>query len=179
MKNKTLKNKSTRDHANAIKNLPALQNRSGLSPIVTTVLLIILVIVVIAILFLWFRGMVEEGVVKFGKNIQLVCDDVDFEASYSSGSINIVNNGNIPIYRVNIKISNDGSYQTKNIKDFSVGINWPTNGLNQGGTFSGNIQSEVGTADKIIVSPILIGTSGEGKKTYVCEGQYGKELSII
>jgi hypothetical protein len=122
--------------------------------------------------------MIEEGVVKFGKNIQLVCDDVNFEARYSSGEISIVNNGNIPIYRVNIKISTDGSFQTKSIKDLSVGVNWPTNGLNQGGTFTGNIQSDVGAANKIIVFPILIGTSGSGKKTYVCEGQYGKELTV-
>ncbi len=177
MRNKNLKNKSTRDPACMTMTLLP-RNRSGLSPVVTTVLLIILVIVVIAVLFLWFRGMVEEGVLKFGKNIQLVCDDVDFEAQYSSGILNIVNNGNTPIYRVNIKTSTAGVSQTKSIKDLGAGATWPTNGLNQGGTFTGNIQSDVGSATKIIVFPILIGTSGAGKKTYVCEGQYGKELTI-
>jgi flagellin-like protein len=153
------------------------KNKKGLSPVITTILLIALVIVIIGVIFLWFRGMVEEGVTKFGKNIQLVCDDVSFDASYSSGTLNIVNNGNVPLYDINLQISNAGSYTTKDIKSLSAGSSWPTNGLNQGGTFSANIQSDIGSANTIIVLPILIGTSSSGKKTYVCEGQYGKSLS--
>jgi FlaG/FlaF family flagellin (archaellin) len=154
------------------------KNKTGLSQIITTLLLIGLVIVIIGVIFLWFSGMVEEGVTKFGKNIQLVCDDVNFDASYSSGSLNIVNNGNIPLYDLNLKISSAGSYTTKSIKG-NAGSSWPTNGLNQGGTASINIGSLVpaGT-DTITVLPILIGTSSSGKKTYVCEGQYGKSISI-
>lgn len=155
-----------------------INKKRGLSPVVTSVLLVALVIVITSVVFLWFRGMVEEGVTKFGKNIKLVCDDVDFEASYSSsGMINIVNIGNVPIFRVNIRMSEGGSYQTKNIEDIS-GTNWPQGGLNQGGTFSANIGSEVGSSDKIIILPILIGTSDKGKKTFICEGQYGKEIEI-
>jgi FlaG/FlaF family flagellin (archaellin) len=153
------------------------KNKTGLSPVITTVLLIALVIVIIGVIFLWFSGMVEEGVTKFGKNIQLVCDDVSFDASYSSGTLNIVNNGNVPLYNLNLKISNAGAYTTKSITDLNAGSSWPKNGLNQGGTFSGNIQSDVGNADTITVFPILIGTSTSGKKTFVCEGQYGKALS--
>jgi flagellin-like protein len=151
------------------------KNRKGLSPVITTVLLVALVIIIISIIFLWFRGMIEEGVTKFGKNIKLVCDDVEFETSYSSGTLNIVNTGNIPIFSVNLKLSKGGNYQTKEISEFGVG--WPTSGLNQGGTFSANINVGSGT-DKLIVLPVLIGTSSEGKKTYICEGQYGKELNI-
>jgi len=153
------------------------KNKTGLSPVITTVLLIALVIVIIGVIFLWFSGMVEEGVTKFGKNIQLVCDDVSFDASYSSGTLNIVNNGNVPLYNLNLKIANAGAYTTKSITDLNAGSSWPKNGLNQGGTFSGNIQSDVGNADTITVFPILIGTSTNGKKTFVCEGQYGKALS--
>ncbi len=152
--------------------------KSGLSPIITTLLLITLTIVIIAIIFLWFRGMVEEGVTKFGKNIRLVCDDVDFDVDYSSGTLNIVNTGNIPLFRVNVKISQSGNYQTKDIKDFSAGDSWPETGLAQGGTFSGYIGSEIGSAEKISVLPVLIGTSTKGKKTFVCEGQYGQEVVI-
>jgi len=156
------------------------ENRKGLSPVITTVLLIALVIVIISIIFLWFRGMVEEGVTKFGKNIKLVCDDVEFETSYSSGTLNIVNTGNIPIFSINLKMSQGGNYQTKEITEFNAGSGWSITGLNQGGTFSAaNIGSEfVSGTDKIIVLPVLIGTSSKGKKTYICEGQYGKELSI-
>jgi flagellin-like protein len=157
--------------------------KKGLSPVVTTVLLIVLVIVIIGIIFLWFRGMVEEGVTKFGKNIQLVCDDVNFDASYSSeGSINIVNKGSIPLYRVNLRIGSGGSYETMRIEELiEIGENenqWPNKGLIQGQVFSGGIQDYVDGANMIKVFPILIGTSGNGKKTFICEGEYGKEISI-
>jgi flagellin-like protein len=150
--------------------------KRGLSPVITTVLLIALTVVSVSIVFLWFRGMVEEGVTKFGKNIKLVCDDVQFEADYSSGTLNIVNNGNIPIFRVDIKISDGGNFATKDIKDISS--DWPNTGLAQGGAFTANIASEVGSADKITVLPVLIGTSTSGQKTYICGGQYGKELTV-
>lgn len=155
-----------------------IKNKRGLSPIVTTILLVALTIGIIAIIFFWFRGMIQEGVVKFGKNIELVCDDVDFDASYSSGTLTIVNNGNVPVFLVNVRISGGGSYQTKRIDDFSVGSSWPNNGLSQGGTFTGSIGSEIGSADAITLFPILIGTAGGQQKTYVCEGQYGKKLEV-
>jgi flagellin-like protein len=162
-----------------IKGLVKKNNKKGLSPIVTTILLVALTIGIISIIFFWFRGMVQEGVVKFGENIELVCDDVDFETAYSSGTLTIVNNGNIPIFLVNVKISSGGSYQTKSIEDFEIGSNWPVNGLSQGGTFSGSIENEVGDADELIIFPILIGTATSGdQKTYVCEGEYGKKIEI-
>lgn len=154
--------------------------KEGLSPVITTVLLVVLTIVITAIIFLWFKGMVQEGVTKFGKNIQLVCDDLQFDASYSSGTINIVNSGNVPIYTVNLKLSSsDGSYQTKDIKDFSVGGTWPSGGLAQGATFSGNIGGEIGSnVNDITVLPVLIGTASSGKKTFLCGGQYGKDITL-
>jgi flagellin-like protein len=155
-----------------------MRKKKGLSPIVTTILLVALTIGIISIIFFWFRGMVQEGVVKFGKNIELVCDDVAFEVSYSSGTINIINNGNVPVFLVNIRYGNGGSYQTKEIKDFNIGSNWPVNGLNQGGTFSGDIGSEIGTVDKLTVYPILIGTASGKQKTFICEGQYGQEADL-
>lgn len=150
------------------------KKKRGLSPIITSLLLVAFVITITVVIFLWFRGMVQEGVTKFGKNIQLVCEDVEFDASYSDGSINIVNTGNVPIFRVNLKMSNEGGYQTKDIKDLAS--NWPSGGLMQGGTFSENIN--IGTSDKIIVFPIIMGSSSKGKKTYICEGGYGKEIEI-
>lgn len=159
-----------------MKKLKRGKNRRGLSPIITTVLLIALVIVSTTIVFFWFRGMVEEGVTKFGKNIKLVCDDVNFDASYSSGVLSVVNNGNIPIFKVNLKISSGGNFETKEITD--MGVSWPVTGLAQGGAFSANIGSSVGSADSITVLPILVGTSSSGQKTYICEGQYGQEINI-
>jgi flagellin-like protein len=158
--------------------IKGLKKKKGLSPIVTTILLVALTIGIISIIFFWFRGMVQEGVVKFGKNIELVCDDVSFEASYSSGTLNIINNGNVPIFLINIRSTSGGSYQTKSIEDFEVGSNWPANGLSQGGSFSGSIGNEIGDVEEITVFPILIGTASGKQKTFVCEGQYGKQIEI-
>ena len=158
--------------------------KKGLSPVITTVLLIVLVIVIIGIIFLWFSGMVEEGVTKFGKNIQMVCDDVDFDASYSSDTISIVNNGNTPLYDVNIKAGTGGNFESKKIKELASQSPepselWPEIGLTQGETFSVKISNYIDDSDTIIVSPILIGTSSSGKKTFVCGGEYGKEISVL
>ena len=59
---------------------------NGLSPVIATVLLIVIVIVIALIVFIWIRGMVGDAVTKFdNKNVQLVCGDVAFEASYTGG----------------------------------------------------------------------------------------------
>jgi len=150
-----------------------MKNKRGISPVIATVLLIAMVVVIGLIVFLWFRGMVQEEATKFGKNVKLVCDDINFEASYSGGILSIVNTGTIPIYRMKLKIVKEGSHETKDLAG-----NWPGLGLNQGGTFSGDISSEVEGANKIIVLPVLMGSSSEGKKSYICEEQYGYEIIL-
>jgi len=145
--------------------------KRGISPVIATVLLIAMVVVIALIIFVWFRGMVGESVTKFGENIQLVCEDVEFDASYSSGKLSIVNVGNVPIYQINMKISESGGYYTEEL-EMGEGV-----GLQQGGTFSESMTfgSDV---EKITLIPILAGTSDEGTRTYICEGQYGKEIIL-
>ena len=146
--------------------------KRGISPVIATVLLIAMVVVIALIIFTWFRGMVGESVTKFGKNIKLVCDDVAFDASYSSGTLSIVNTGNVPIFKMNMKLSEAGGHSTEEIEIDSEGV-----GLNQGGTFSESISIGSGV-QKITLIPILVGASDRGKKTYVCEGRYGKEIIL-
>ena len=107
-----------------------MKKKRGISPVIATVLLIAMVIVIGLIIFIWFKGMVGESVTKFGKNIQLVCDDVDFDASYSSSeeTLQLVNIGNVPIFKMNMKIFGARSHSTEEIE---VG----DGGLNKGGTF--------------------------------------------
>ena len=154
-------------------------NKRGISPVIATVLLIAMVVVVASIVFIWFRGMVGESVTKFdGKNIKLVCDDVEFDASYSSsGILSIVNTGNVPIFRMDIKLSEAGGYHTEEINsdDYS---GWDKTGLGLGGTFSGSIIDLEDSVQKITLIPILVGTSDKGTRTYVCGGQYGKEIIL-
>ena len=144
--------------------------KRGISPVIATVLLIGMVIVIGLIIFVWFRGMVGESVTKLGKNIKLVCDDVEFKATYSGGILSIVNTGNTPIFKMNMKLSEAGGYTTEEIE---IG----DGGLKQGGAFSDSIS--VGSSiQKITLFPILIGTSDKGKRTYICGGQYGEEITL-
>lgn len=147
-----------------------LKNHRGISPVIATVLLIAMVVVIGLIIFLWFRGMVVEEGTKFGKNIKLNCPDVNFDASYSEDILSIVNTGNVPIYQIRLKTFKQGSHKLEELS------NWPELGLNQGEAFSESIDTI--DVSKIVLIPVLMGSSGEGKKTYVCEDQYGYEIII-
>ncbi len=150
------------------------KRKRGISPVIATVLLIAMVVIVGLIIFLWFRGLVVEGGEKFGKNLKLVCDDVEFDAEYSGNELSVVNTGNVPIFQLRLRLESDGSHETEEVDEYTD--NWEEVGLGQGGTFS--MSKNYALYDKLIVFPVLIGSSKEGYKTYVCEGQYGKEILI-
>ena len=153
------------------------KNKAGISPVVATVLLVSIVIVIGLIIFLWFRGFNEEIITKFeGKNIKLVCEDVEFTADYDGETLYISNLGNVPIYKMNVILSGGGSYSTKDLGSIDTEKNWQDTGLNSGGAYSGSIST--GTANEITLIPVLLGNSDEGKKTYACEERYGYELNI-
>ena len=154
------------------------RRKKGVSPVIATVLLIAMVVVIALIVFLWFRGLTEESITKFGgTNVKIVCSDINFDASYLSGILSLSNTGNVPIFGIKAKISSQGSHETKDLRDFS-GIVWPNVGLPQGGVFSGDIGSDVGTPDDLVLIPVLRGKAEKGEKTYVCEEQYGKDVLI-
>jgi hypothetical protein len=119
--------------------------------------------------------MTQEAITKSGKNIELTCGEVQFDASYSGGVLYVSNTGNIAIFGLDIKIVEEKSYSTKSIRELSS--KWPESGLNQGGSFSGSIS--VGQAEKIVLIPELIGSSNKGRRTFVCdEGQYGYDILV-
>ncbi len=151
-------------------------NNNAISPVIATVLLIAMVVIIGLIIFLWFKGMTQEVITKFGgTNIEIICNDVRLDTSHSGGVLYISNTGNIPVFGIKIKIFRDGSHETKDLMDLSS--NWPLTGLNQGETFSGDISSEVNDEDKIILIPVLIGNSEKGERTFMCnEKQHGYEI---
>jgi flagellin-like protein len=146
------------------------KQKKGVSPIIATVLLISIVVVLGLIIFLWFRGITEEAVTKFGgTNINLVCADVSFEASYSAGTLVISNIGNVPIYDMKVE-------ETKDISSIS---SWPGSGLNPGAIFSEDIGSEIGSdVEGLKLTPVLIGESDKGEKTVMCEKEYAYNIPL-
>ncbi len=152
-------------------------NKRGVSPVIATTLLIAMVVVIGLIIFLWFRGLTQEAITKFGgTNVDLVCKDVAFDSSYSSPDLFLSNTGNVPIYSFKLKIEKPGSFSTPEIT--SILSNWPAEGLNQGGVFSGDISSSLSGATKVTVIPVLRGTSSTGPRTHDCDPQYGAVITL-
>lgn len=153
--------------------------KKGVSPVIATVLLIGLVVTLALVISLWFRGFTQETITKFGgENVQLVCNNVKFEASYSSdGQIAISNTGNVPVFSFNVQIEKGaGEYSSKSIGDL---VKWPNTGLRQGGVISGNIAGKIPSNTKdIILIPILRGSTSSGQeKSSVCKGS-GYKIQI-
>src|SRR3990167_6260089 len=143
-----------------------VRGKKGISPVIATSLLVAMVVVIGLIIFLWFRGFTQEAITKFGgTNVELVCKDVIFDSSYSSGELFLSNIGNVPIYSFKLKVEKPGSHETLGIEDITG--SWPETGLNQGGVFSGDISSSVSGAEKITLIPVLRGISDTGARTHV------------
>lgn len=160
-----------------------IKKTKGLSPVIATILLIALVLVIALIVFLWVRGMTQDAITKFdNRNVQLVCDDVKFEASYESDGLYITNYGSVPVFGMRIKVIGDGSHTTIDLRENE---NWDNAGLTQGAVFSDeNFKTDIeskytGTVNKLVAIPVLLGNSNSGRKTYVCnEKQHGYEMYI-
>lgn len=149
-----------------------MYKKRGLSPVIATMLLVAIVVVIGLIIFLWFRGITEEAITKFdGTNIKLVCEEVQFDASYSNNNVFVLNVGNVPIYKMKMMLISDGSHTTELIE-----TGWPEFGLTQGGVFQGPI---LGAANKIILIPVLIGHTDRGDVSYTCDERHGYELLIV
>ena len=154
-------------------------DKKALSPVVATVLLVAMVIFIALIVFLWLRGVVGEYGEKFGKNVEIVCGEVKIDAGYTGGSLYVTNDGNVPIFNLNLRLTQAGSYQTKSIT--SLDSSWKAKGLTPGSVFtSQDISSTVGSSTSLTVIPILIATSDSGQnKAFTCDEQYGQEIILV
>lgn len=153
-------------------------NQRGVSPVVATVLLIGMVVVIALIVFLWFRGLTQESITKFGgQNVQLICDQVQFDASYSGDQLFISNSGNVPIFNFKVELTENGGFETKEISE--VTSDWQSTGLNPGAAFSGVLDNvDTSSINSISLIPVLIGNTDNGQKAYTCDRKYGYELTV-
>lgn len=151
--------------------------KRGLSPVVATALLIAVAVFIGAVILVGFKNAQQETITKYGDtNIALICDEIEFEAKYSSNILAISNIGGVDIYNFKVRVSNEGgSYDTYNLS--SLAPSWPLNGLDKGDAFSSGI-SIAPDAEQIILIPVLIGDSEEGQKTYLCEERHGRMLDV-
>ena len=174
---KSMKNREKKNFVSLRKNIKAM------SPVVATILLIAIVIIIAVIIFLWMkRAFVPEIIEKNGEDVaSIVCSKVKFRAEYSSGKLEISNDGNVPIQNIKLKIVSDGDTVEKEL--ITMGVDWPQFGLGKSRVYSspGTFKSKAGinaATDKIIVIPILRGTSKSGYQDKVCDEQYGIPLNV-
>ena len=151
--------------------------KRGISPVVATVLLIAIVVVIALIVFLWIRGLQGEAITKFdGTNVKLICGKVNFEASYSAASNQIVvsNTGDVPIWEIKVERSGNGNKKTALLTD-----QWPNNGLAPGDATTGALPSSLIEGNTLTLIPVLRGTTkNSGEKKYTCDSTDGVQISI-
>lgn len=91
-------------------------NKKAVSPIIATVLLIILVVIIAFLIFWWVRRFVGEACQKGEKAAELKCAEISLDATKSGTSLYLDNKGNVPIYKIEVKINADGS-KSSEIRD--------------------------------------------------------------
>ncbi len=150
--------------------------KRGLSPVVATMLLITLALILAVIIFLWARSFIGESVQKQGADVEQSCQEVYFEVqAFASSGIDIVNQGTIPIYAMEVRKSAllGDSAGVENLNgDTSIGIgqsahiNFPENMI-------------VNAGETLELTPVLLGQLENGEtKTHVCSSSYTQEVEI-
>jgi len=101
-------------------------SKKAVSPVISTVLLVLIVIVLATIILLWSRGLIKEAITKEivgeSKRVEQFCSEVGVESILNEdGSFGFSNNGNVPIYSVNVKLTSGGNSEIKEIDSASGG----------------------------------------------------------
>ena len=142
--------------------------KKGLSPVIATVLLIMLVMFLAALVFLWARGFISEQIEKFGRPVEDQCNLISFDVAVVSGTmgqhaLEVVNHGNLDIYRLEIKKTLEGNSEVTKFK-----FNIPAGEPKKGDAF---LMMEDGkTPESITVYPALIGNvrGKDSNKVFTC-----------
>ncbi|HOW37190.1 MAG TPA: hypothetical protein PLK34_02995 [Candidatus Pacearchaeota archaeon] len=156
----------------------------GVSPNVATIILVIIILVIALIVFLWIRGLIGESIIKFdGRSVERACETVDFSVSYSEGNLAVINNGDIPIYDLNVKVVRRGSSETDKFSEIFKGSSTPFDStkLKMGGSFLGILPEGYTTgATSLIFTPILMGKGANSgtQKTSACNEKFAKTVKL-
>jgi len=113
------------------------------------------------VIFFWIKGMQEESIIKFSSDIKQSCLNVNFEATFSSGTAQIQNTGNIPIWKAEIYKKSGGSLT--NTGKLITGPIMPGTSASQTDIFC--------SSGELKIIPYLLGTSQKSgiEKEYKCD----------
>ncbi len=153
------------------------RGKKGLAPVIASVLLILFVFVLATLIFLWARGFISEQIEKFGQPVDVLCSQVQFDVEIIEGelgqeALEVVNRGDIDIYRLEVKLFHRG---TSIFRKFEYNID-------SGQSARGDIILDMENGlkpSKITVYPALIGNlkGKDSNKVFTCLEQ-GKELRV-
>jgi flagellin-like protein len=142
-----------------------MNSKRGLSPVITTILLVLLAVILAAIIFLWARGFIKEGLVKFGEPIERACEKIKLEAGISGSDLLLTNRGDVPLYKLKIISSSAGSSTSSN---YSQAINPGESKIITG--------SSAVSGSKIV--PIILGNLKDNAvQEYECPKKYWLSIS--
>jgi hypothetical protein len=83
-----------------------------------------------------------------------------------------VNRGSVALYSVEIRKKGIGSVST--VKSFEEG-----SAVLTGETAMVTLPSGINTNDDIVVIPVILGETATFKKAYVCDEDFGLELTVV
>jgi flagellin-like protein len=151
------------------------REKKAVSPIIATIILISIVIILAVIIFIATRSFVKEAVLKNiageQKTVEKSCQELGLQSIINEdGSFGFSNTGNIPIYKINLKLTNAGSSEIIEIdpeKDSDK-----ISGSFRPGSEAIIIYNNIKTNDyeNIKIIPVLLGKTKKSSKTqeYVC-----------
>lgn len=131
--------------------------KKGISPVIATVLLISIVVVIALLIFIWASNFFGEVGKKLGKSAEQVCTEINLKAEIIENQLSVINNGNVPIYSLNVYKTLAGSIEVQKIE----GIN-----LMQGSIENRDIGTEY---EKVEIMPIILVQVKNNNEAYSCE----------
>jgi flagellin-like protein len=148
--------------------------KRGVSPVIATVLLIAIVIILAVIIFLWARGFIAEKAQKEGRAVEFSCSETNFDAGvFCDGVCNleIVNNGNIPLYGFEIKEFGTGSVIVQEIiTQYTITI---------GDSAKRPLNVDFDDDESLLIVPIILGQTNDGVKiAHTCTDEVGVAVTV-
>jgi hypothetical protein len=96
---------------------------------------------------------IEEAVVKNGRNVRLVCQDINLRATIDGTTLYVTNEGSIPVYSMKIMKTRQGEIEVQEVSGLGDG---------DGGVY------EIGEVDKAEIVPVVLGEVKTAMQNYTC-----------
>ncbi len=155
-----------------------IKNKKALSPVIATVLLISIALVLAVIIFIWASSFITEVVQKNEEPVENSCDDIRFRAEADSNqkTIFIVNEGNIPLYGLEVNIKTRGGISS-GIKEYDKTGRTILSGSGENAEI--DLKEDIDSGDELVLVPIILGEGKNSKVMHVCDSKFGIEATVI